>query len=292
MNSTVAQTEAWNGLLAAFGALRSVHEEETRARYATLLKAFLGAKKAGAVRPAPHESIENLRLRLDEIRRGLSVVSGKRLQQLSRIVSDSIEGVRRREEGLLKGEAASSPRLNPWSVLGLASNENSHSDMLRWLFDRRESHAQGPLFLRAFAKALSEPLPETCFTEPYRVHREVSHERSRIDIEVLGQTFLLHIEVKVYSLEGSEQIVREAADLERKAAERGIARDRVRGVFLTRHGDAPQSGETTFKALRWGTVVEQLADAVGELRKQHPSNIHLPWLIERYCAVISEFSFS
>jgi hypothetical protein len=134
--------------------------------------------------------------------------------------------------------AATSPYLNCWSVLGLEDSEISHSLVLAWLLDRRGSHAQGSLFLREILRSVlpSSSQVSNLAGERYRVATEVSHARSRIDIELIGQTFIIHIEVKVNAAEGEDQTCREREDLRAKAIARRIPAQRVLALYVTVDG--------------------------------------------------------
>ena len=125
------------------------------------------------------------------------------------------------------------------------------------------------------------PIPLDCAEERYRVSTEVQHQRSRIDIEVMGQSFLLHIETKVNATEGEDQTCREREDLKIKAASRGIPPQRTWGLYLTVDGRACSDTEK-FRPISWRTVGRVIADAAEAVKSRHPQNTHLPWVLSSY----------
>jgi hypothetical protein len=184
-------------------------------------------------------------------------------------------------------EASESPNLNCWDVLGLQYSELDHSRVLAWLLDRRQSHGQGATFFRELLRATQEviSLPIACADEPYRVRTEVSHARSRIDIEVMGPTFLLHIENKVNAEEGDDQTCRERDDLKAKAVSRQIGAERVWGLYLTPDG-RPCLDQEKFRAISWTTVVAALESATDAIVVAHRNNTYLPWVLRGYANVV------
>jgi hypothetical protein len=141
---------------------------------------------------------------------------------------------------------------NLFAVMDVEHDEATHSKILAWLLDRRimhGTHAQGSLFFRLFLEELGtdlgiQPAQITRYAEQlYWVGREVSGDKSRVDIEIAayGQ-FVIHIENKITAIEGPEQTKREWDDLESRSKELGaIPTSDVHGVFLTLEGDQPQN---------------------------------------------------
>lgn len=185
-------------------------------------------------------------------------------------------------------EASASPRLNPWTVLGLEREEIRHSRVLAWLLDRSETHAQQGLFLKHFVAALRlTELTDACAEQPYSVSTEVRGEHARIDIEVHGSDFLVHIENKVEADEGDRQTHREANDLRRAAAALGVPAQRAVGVFLTPQG---RSGESDlFRTMSWAAAVTALENALAEIRAQRPGNVKVIWFVEQYLVVVRQY---
>jgi hypothetical protein len=104
-------------------------------------------------------------------------------------------------------------------VIRREDDENSHSDVLRWLLDPRKAPKLAPVALRALVgrfreaerwrTALAEGIALGCVS----VRREVivgydmgqDENRARIDLVVSGPDFVIGIENKVWSLEHDEQ---------------------------------------------------------------------------------------
>ena len=150
------------------------------------------------------------------------------------------------------------------AVLQLTGKEIRHSMVLAWLLSDRTtglgSHAQGNLGFRLFLEKAG--LPAAYADAPYWVRREVSGDESRIDIEIAARgRFVIHIENKIWSGEGAAQTTREASDLQRRAADLGVAEANQFGFFLTPTGRKPEVG-SRFRAVSWGQmarVVETFA---------------------------------
>lgn len=162
---------------------------------------------------------------------------------------------------------------NILAVLELAGNEVRHSMVLAWLLDknidRQGTHAQGPLGFEEFLKALA--LPINYAEANYWVRREVSGDKSRIDIEVAaGSSFLIHIENKIWSGEGAEQTAREWADLNKRAISLNVPADHVHGIYLT--PDGRTANDKNFKPLSWHRI-EAVLEAFAD--KALPSDVKL-----------------
>ncbi|MBM4035395.1 MAG: hypothetical protein FJ291_26935 [Planctomycetes bacterium] len=190
----------------------------------------------------------------------------------------------RRFEALLAGHAQAVERwrqaqesaaddFNLLRVLKVADDELRHSRVLAWLLDhdllRHGTHAQGALGFRAFLEELG--LPREYADGPYRVHREVAGDESRVDIEVASRgRFLIWIENKIWSSEGEAQTHREWEDLQRRARQLGIPADRVHALFLTLGGARPQNQR--FRAVSWWKVAAAFDRFAVEAR---PSDVKL-----------------
>ena len=152
-----------------------------------------------------------------------SAITAARLAKLASVKDKIVGMLAHLDEAVAirqRKHAATSPELNCWAVLSLQHSEVHHSLVLAWLLDPRASHAQGGLFFAELLRAVypKVPLPPDCANEPYRVTTEVQHTRSRIDIEVIGQSFVLHVEAKMNTEEGEDQTCRETAGAERAVA--------------------------------------------------------------------------
>jgi len=153
---------------------------------------------------------------------------------------------------------------NLMDVLGLTNNEVRHTMVLAWLLDhdiqKLGTHAQGNLGFKLFLDEFH--LPPQYAEHKYWVTREAVGDESIIDLEIAcrGQ-FLIHIENKIWSKEGSDQTDREWSDLKRKAIELNVFEPYVHALFLTPSGTRPGSGH--FRAIKWGgiaNILEMFAD--------------------------------
>lgn len=149
---------------------------------------------------------------------------------------------------------------NLLEVLAITYKEIRHSMVLEWLLDHdlwnRGTHAQGRLGFRLFLR--NTGLPERYAECRYRVRREVRGIDAIVDIEVAcpGQ-FLIHIENKIHSGEGTDQTVREWEDVKRRAVSLGVnVSSAVHALYLSPRGVRPLS--QNFRAVRWGRVVRAL----------------------------------
>jgi hypothetical protein len=97
---------------------------------------------------------------------------------------------------------------NLLDVTNLTGKEIRHSMVLAWLLDhdlrRFGTHAQGNLGFRLFLNDLGMPMEYSdC---KYWVRREVAGDESIVDLEVASrERFLIHIENKIWSCEGTDQ---------------------------------------------------------------------------------------
>jgi len=106
-------------------------------------------------------------------------------------------GLRRLSHDLpVCGETRPVSRLLPiWSILTRDRDENTHSSVLRWLFDPRESHGLGSAFLEEFYKRVFGRVPASTSTAFARC--EVQSGSERADIVVCGRNWRLVIENKI-----------------------------------------------------------------------------------------------
>ena len=148
---------------------------------------------------------------------------------------------------------------NLLDVMRVTGNEIRHSMTLAWLLDRDMhklgTHAQGSLGFRLFLSEFGLPLNYAdC---KYWVRREVAGNESIVDIEVAcrGQ-FLIHVENKIWSSEGTDQTDREWSDLQRRSAELKVSKPEIHALFLSPHGSKPAN--PMFCPILWGRVVRVL----------------------------------
>jgi len=156
-------------------------------------------------------------------------------------------------------QSSDANRFNLLEVMQMTQDENCHSNILAWLLDHRGTHAQGYhgflLFLDEFG------LKKTYADTDYWVRREVSGDKSRIDIEVAARKrFIIHIENKITAEEtviGSEkQTKREWEDLLRRGRSLGVPRAHIHAFFLSPDADEPD--DKHFKAISWNQITTVL----------------------------------
>jgi hypothetical protein len=155
-------------------------------------------------------------------------------------------------------------------TMRLTTKELCHSDILAWLLDHRldgfGTHAQGRCGFRLFLEAVG--LPVKFAEEDYRVAREVSGKKSRLDIVIEAEgEFIIGIENKVTSQEilgfedGEDQTKREWDDLLRRGDKLRVQRSGIKALFLTPDSQAPASRDFTVICWRQiADVFERFAD--------------------------------
>ena len=159
-------------------------------------------------------------------------------------------------------QAAVADDFNLLEVMNLTGNEKRHSMALAWLLDhdmrRLGTHAQGKLGFRLFLDEFCYlGLPADYANCNYWVRREVGGDDSIVDIEVACRgRFVIHIENKIWSSEGTDQTSREWADLQRRAVDLNVAASEIHALFLTPQGTEPTN--RGFHPIRWGRVARVL----------------------------------
>lgn len=153
---------------------------------------------------------------------------------------------------------------NILEVLDILDDESRHSRILAWLLDRRidhfGTHAQASLGFRLFLEEFG--LPVSFAEQPYWVKREENGAESRVDIEVAcHRKFVIHIEIKFWSSEGTQQTHREYNDLLRKAAALKVDAERnMHAFFVSLDGKRPVNPRFTPTAWsRIGRVLHRFA---------------------------------
>lgn len=137
-------------------------------------------------------------------------------------------------------------RFNLFDALRIVRRELQHSNFLAWLLNPRESHGQGPLFLRSLLIDLvrSAPLNKAMLSAVELDAAElgaveVRREWRRIDLLILSQDprFVVAFENKVDAGEHSNQLQRYEETIDREFAE--IPRTRRMFVLLSPDGREP-----------------------------------------------------
>jgi len=234
-----------------------------RERFALLLDGFSVLAARGGTSVAPLTARIRTLLKGFGERRARADASGQaqaadereRIRVLLVGYNETVEHYRQQQEQVADD-------FNLLDVMRLTGKEVRHSMVLAWLLDhdmrKLGTHAQGNLGFRLFLSEFSEfGLPIDYADCKYWVRREVAGDESIVDVEVAcrGQ-FLIHIENKVWSCEGTGQTGREWSDLQRRAAELKVSAPNVHAFFLTPHGTEPTN--RNFRAIPWGRIVRVL----------------------------------
>jgi hypothetical protein len=130
---------------------------------------------------------------------------------------------------------------NPLKLFNVSFDENTHSNILAWLFDPYETHSQGDLFFKAFLDYFNYEVTYSDYD--YQVRREFSGNEAIIDILVYGKEFIFYIENKTISPEGQEQTNREYRDMIRLATALNINDRNAYPIFLSPYGQRPLNDE-------------------------------------------------
>jgi hypothetical protein len=232
--------ERFERLLNGFSALatRGPTSETATARIRAVLEAF-GLNRDRVSASAQAESAS--------ARAGIQALLGG--------YGETLESYRRQQE-------QDADDFNLLDVMRLTGKEIRHSMVLAWMLDhdmrKLGTHAQGNLGFRLFLEEFRDlQLPADYADGRYWVRREVAGDESIVDIEIACRgRFLIHIENKIWSGEGTDQTDREWSDVQRRAADLGVGAADTYALFLTPHGAEPAN--PNFHAITWGRVVRVL----------------------------------
>lgn len=233
---------------------------EMRDRFALLLNDFSVLVAQGNISVAPlaarirtllKEFIE-CRGRADKLEQARTIADREQIRTLLNGYTQAIEDYSHQQEQVADD-------FNLLDVMRLTGKEIRHSMVLAWLLDhdlrKLGTHAQGNLGFRLFLSKFGLPIDYADCN--YWVRREVAGDESIVDIEVgCRGRFLIHIENKIWSGEGTNQTEREWSDLPRKAASLEVPASDVHALFLTPHGTKPAYPK--FDAISWGNIVRVL----------------------------------
>lgn len=154
---------------------------------------------------------------------------------------------------------------NIFEAVGFTSQEVTHSRLLAFLLDPRNSHGLGPSFLRGFLQKISElPDGEEFLSSEHARSRtlgettiltEVRTEDGRIDILLLNEPdkWALIVENKVWTKEHHDQL-----DRYYRIVREDYQDWQVSGIYLTPRGAAPS--HERYQPLGYGTVCRLLED--------------------------------
>jgi hypothetical protein len=119
----------------------------------------------------------------------------------------------------------------------------------------------------------------------YWVRNEVSGDEARVDIEIAARgKFLIQIENKIWSTEGGDQTNREWRDLERRAKELSVPKERCHAVFLTLDGSRAENEH--FRPVGWNRIAKIL-DRFADLAE--PPEVQL--FARHYAKAVRSLSF-
>ena len=176
--------------------------------------------------------------------------------------------------------------LNVWTIAGLSRDELRNVSVLSWLFNCHETHGQRSAFLHAFLRRLKVPaiFPNIDNLDEYSTFVEkypLGDKRTRVDIEIDADGFLIFIEAKIDAPEGRDQIPR-LVDL---AAEKARAFNRPHAVIflcLERHAAAARRDGVTVAT--WNDV----ASSIYSWMQRNAVNGSLRSLVQQYAFHVSQ----
>jgi len=174
-------------------------------------------------------------------------------------ITEFIEEFIKMQENFIKHDKTVASKFNPLLLFTPINDENTHSNILAWLFDPLASHSQGDLFFKAFLNYFDYKVFYNNLD--YKVIREYSGLESVVDILIYGKHFIFFVENKTLSSEGEDQTNREYRDLLRLAESFGIVDD-YHAIFLSPYGQTPQN--ENFKSISY----HQLSSAFKIIRNE------------------------
>jgi hypothetical protein len=137
-------------------------------------------------------------------------------------------------------------------VIGRRRRELTHTAALAWLLDPIGAHGLGTAPLAGLLRLIGADVPGEDVLGWCRPVREVTVERTRVDLLIDGPGMRLVVEVKVDAHEGDRQTERLVRHFDEEGA---------RFVFLTRSGAMPvKAGESLDRwcAISWADVLAML----------------------------------
>jgi hypothetical protein len=186
----------------------------------------------------------------------------------------------RQYKALYERNRTRAPNFNPFHILGLTTNELTHSDVLAWLFDPYGTHNQGDLFFKHFLKSFDFPINHDPWE--YKVRREYVGIESIIDILVLGKDFIFYIENKTLSEESYDprkreyQTEREHRDLMSLARTRRIHESNAFAIFLNPKGEPAQY--KNWRPISYNQLAQALENTLSEIRSNYVKFFVQSWL--------------
>src|SRR5712692_7165493 len=228
-----------------------------RERFALLLNGFTVVAGRGQSSVAPVTAqIRTLLKQFGEHRDRANTLEQSQAADDRHQIHALLDGYNKTVESYRQKQEQVADDFNLLEVMRLTGKEIRHSMVLAWLLDhdmrKLGTHAQGNLGFRLFLSEFSLPIDYAdC---KYWVHREVAGDESIVDVEVACRgRFLIHIENKIWSCEGTDQTNREWSDLQRRAAELNVSAPHIHALYLTPHGTEPANAN--FRPITWGRIV-------------------------------------
>ena len=177
--------------------------------------------------------IEAYQTLLDDFSQLRAELTDQRIRSFKALTSDYVL----LKKSQIEKDSKIASNFNPLKLFNVSFDENTHSNILAWLFDPYETHSQGDLFFKAFLDYFNYDVTYSDFD--YQVRREFSGNEAIIDILVYGKEFIFYIENKTISPEGPEQTFREHGDMLRLAKTLSINDQNAYPIFLSPYGQRP-----------------------------------------------------
>jgi hypothetical protein len=181
--------------------------------------------------------IEAYQALFDDFSQFRGILTNQRVRSYKALTSDYIA----LKKTIIEKDSKITSNFNPIKLFNVSFDENTHSNILAWLFDPYETHSQGDLFFKAFLDYFNYDVNYSDFD--YQVRREFSGNEAIIDILVFGKEFIFYIENKTISPEGPNQTYREHRDMLRLATALSINERNVYPIFLSPYGQRPLNDE-------------------------------------------------
>jgi hypothetical protein len=211
---------------------------------------------------------ENDLARLQSLITGYTGACSNETSRSNNVFGEMLSGFLAKRAIWAESQRALADDFNLFEVMDVDGDERRHSKILAWLLDHRiehGTHAQGNLGFRLFLEELGSEIirerdvPRMAYADipNYWVHLEISGDESRIDIEIAARAkFLIHIEVKIHSMEGDHQTDRECRDLRSRGIELDVPELARHGIFLTLDGRKARNEH--FVPVRWSRIAKVL----------------------------------
>jgi len=199
---------------------------------------------------------------------GHAELCSKETSRLKNVLNEMLPGFLAARKKWAEAQEKSADDFNLFEVMEVEGDEICHSKILAWLLDHRiehGTHAQGNLGFRLFLQELGSELREEqdgqiasyAGESKYWVHREMSGNEARVDIEIAARgKFLIHLENKIHSMEGEDQTEREWRDLQARRNELGVPESACHAIFLTLDGGKAKN--KSFHSVGWNRIAKVL----------------------------------